>query len=139
MAKRRKDQSEPEHPSPEPQGGPTERARAFLEERLTPLRRKSDGPTTKPDVPPSKPTSRTRRDVPSARPAAESLDDTGPAAPAPKRRDVIKQYRNRQKRSQSAPPAVPQGADDASAEMAPAPPPANNWVPIRSSAKDRAA
>ena len=128
MAKKKKGKSQPERKSPEPEGGPSERSRAFLEERFTPLKRKSEGPTGTRSVPPSEPPRRRRGDdEPGA--ASQPRGDASPATPGPDRRTLIEEYRKRQERKGSSPRSRGRASGEAP-RAAPTPPPANNWIPI---------
>lgn len=140
MAKEPKDRRVRGHEYPEPEGGPEERARAFLEERLTPLRKKSPGA----DTTPSTPSRRSRVDrLPEAqedtprgrgrtgsRPASSTeTDDSPPAQPDRKRQ--IEEYRKRQERDVTRRPGPRRNSLETSPLAAPAAaPPANNWIPI---------
>lgn len=128
MAKKNKAKSEPERKNPEPEGGPSERSRAFLEERFTPLKRKSEGPTGTRSVPASEPPRRRRGDdEPGA--TRHPRSDTGPATPGTDRRKLIDEYRKRQERKGNSPRSRGRAAV-AALRAAPTPPPANNWIPI---------
>jgi len=135
MADEPKKPPEPDRSAPEPEGGPDERMRSFLEERYTPLRRKDQpvAPDTTPKLPPEAEIA--------PRPAgeeAEEGEEGGPertaGAPVQRpridRRRLIEQYRRRQVRhleDRAQPPAAgPSGPFG----LAPQPPPANNWIPI---------
>jgi hypothetical protein len=105
----------------EPEGGPRERERQFLEERATRL------------VPNGAPR-------PPARSAAEEPEAAGLPSPPPAadalpqdfRRRLVEAYRRRQQSGQtpSAPAAGPAEISQPPPPQPPQPPPANNWIPI---------
>ncbi|MFE7630130.1 WD40/YVTN/BNR-like repeat-containing protein [Kocuria sp. NPDC057446] len=110
----------PERTNPEPEDGPFERSRDFLEERLTPLQPKSARTGAAPaSLPPAaqKEPPRTGGGAPGTDGAPRTVDDDEEPSPLPDRRRTIREYRRRQQ-----PPDAPRAAPDA--------PPANNWVPI---------
>ena len=136
MAKKPKNPPPPGHEQPEPDGGPGERARAFLEERLTPLQEidpTSDQPRPAPladpvpeasDQPPA-----SNRGTAVRQPRPLSEDRQPPALPD--RRRLIRQYRERQNESiEPGTPRTPRDTLGAAPPMPPTPPPANNWIPI---------
>ena len=97
----------------EPEGGPRERERQFLEERLTPLAPKG-APRPPASAPPEEP---------------GELPEDSPL-PTDSRRQIIQEYRRRQQAQQS-PPAPPEPRrGNSEPPEAPQPPPANNWIPI---------
>jgi hypothetical protein len=133
--KEEKRKKEPEMEA-EPEGGPYERTRSFLEERFSKIKPKGD------------------REAELASPMAEAAPGEEPESPLPGdfRLKLMKQYRQKQKaqlkRERSVappkneekedesdePPSSPtEGALDASIPPPPEPPqppPANNWIPI---------
>lgn len=118
----------PDRDSSEPEGGPKERSRAFLEERLTPLRRKSAGagaaPEPRPPEAKEEPSRHRERGLDEADTERSPEAEEGPS-PFPDRKRLIEQYRRKQEprgpaeRGPGEPPPAP-----------PAPPPANNWIPF---------
>jgi hypothetical protein len=97
----------------EPEDGPRERERQFLEERLTPLTPKG-APRPPASAPPEEP---------------GELPEDSPL-PTDSRRQIIQEYRRRQRAQQSSPaPPEPRRGNSEPPE-APQPPPANNWIPI---------
>ena len=146
MAKKPKTPSLPRPEDPEPEGGPEERARAFLEERLTPLQKrpeetppKSPSPAPQPHVDQvpeagKEPPSETSRGRASRRPRPQAESVSPPARP--NRRKLIEQYRERQDEEttrRQSPPKPRSRLNSLSAPpppAAPAAPPANNWIPI---------
>lgn len=116
--------------SPEPEGGPLERSRAFLEERMTPLRKKSErpaAPASRPSLPEQDEPPRGRK---GERGAARPPAATERPVSLPSRKRLIEQYRERQERKSQAGGRPQRAAPGAPPPMAPAPPPANNWIPI---------
>jgi len=122
MAKKKIPPPIPEQPQPEkppeqaaePEAGPLERERQFLEERLALL-----APKGAPRAP-----------APAA--VAAELGQTPEESPLPTdfRRQVIQEYRQRQQ-TQAPPRAAPAPATEPlEPPEPPQPPPANNWVPI---------
>ena len=107
MPKGPKTPKQPEHEGPEPEGGPGARSRAFLEERFTSLRKKSEAPS-----PPSVRIGPTGADEPEAgeegEASREGPEPSGRAEPERPRRGAdrsrrIKQYRKCQERHFRAP------------------------------------
>ena len=135
MVKNRKERQPPPQPKqPEPDGGPLERTRAFLDERRTPLRKKTDpAPPTPGELPPSG-----RSAPPHRKDEADDADDAPRAqprtddrsAPLGNRQRMIDAYRKRQKQKPKPRPRAAVGAGSLLPPEPPAPPPANNWVPI---------
>ena len=122
--------------APEPEGGPGARTRAFLNGRRTPLRPKKSGE----EELSFRATDQRKlfSDVPDQRlegAGATQLDGMLEAPFAPGfRRHLIREYRRRQQRDIIGPEGKrtrsstrPEGP---SFYSAPAPPPANNWIPI---------
>lgn len=94
----------------EPEGGPSERKREFLEEREAPL-----APKGAPRPTPSTP-----------REPGQAAEE--PSLPSDFRRRLVEQYRERQQEQlQAAPEPSPGGGEQ---PEPPQPPPANNWIPI---------
>lgn len=112
----------------EPEGGPFIRQKEFLEERMTPLRPKSD---------PDRPATRGTRDAPEIekpefRPGEEPVLPSGESPLDPDfRRKRIQEYRERQ-HQEIAGDTRPgtRGARDAAPPLPPDAPPANNWIAI---------
>ena len=117
---------------PEPEGGPLERERAFLQERFSRLVPKEE---------------RTRGLEPTPgpitlEPEPEEIAPEGPetrAVPLPEaaeaRQRALEEYRERlQEKGETGPPGMravpPESAGFPPPPVAPVPPPANNWVPI---------
>jgi hypothetical protein len=93
----------------EPDDGPKERVREFLEERFTPIRQKGEPEPG----------------------GMESLEDTADAAE--ERREALEEFRRRrQQRQIESLPIPPQEEELESGPPPepPSPPPANNWIPI---------
>ncbi|OAN70691.1 hypothetical protein A8B78_04355 [Jannaschia sp. EhC01] len=117
---------DPDRKTPEPEGGPAERARTFLEERLTPLKPKGEEPETpggggteRPPNPADHPKPASG-DTEGASPRTESPGGGRAAHILPNRQRLIEQYRKRQRDlDRGAAPEAPVAA-----------PPANNWIPI---------
>jgi hypothetical protein len=97
----------------EPEGGPGEREREFLEERMTPLAPKG-APRPPAPVTPKEP----------GQPLEES------PLPPDFRRRLVQDYRRRQQAQQPPPVPPERGAGEPEQPEAPQPPPANNWIPI---------
>ncbi len=97
----------------EPEGGPGERGREFLEERMTPLTprgvRRPPAPVT-----PKEP----------GQPLEES------PFPPDFRRQLVQDYRRRQQAQRRPPVPSESGAEELEQPEAPQPPPVNNWIPI---------
>lgn len=106
-------------PEAEPEGGPRRRQAEFLEERTQPMRPKGTPP--RPPVTPEGLEQGPAGEAPEAKELEERLE---PHA----RRRLIEEYRRRQ-RGQLGGGAGPMGAAP-EGPQAPAPPPANNWIPI---------
>jgi hypothetical protein len=100
----------------EPEDGPHERERQFLEERLSELAPKGSS-----------------RRATTSLPTEETGEKPSEGSPLPSdiRHRIIREYRNRQ-RAQSSSAASRQAKDTEGSEPpeAPQPPPANNWIPI---------
>jgi photosystem II stability/assembly factor-like uncharacterized protein len=97
----------------EPEGGPGEREREFLEEHMTPLTPKG-APRPPAPVIPKEP----------GQPPEES------PLPPDFRRQLVQDYRRRQQAQQRPPEPSERGAEEPEQPEAPQPPPANNWIPI---------
>lgn len=107
---------------PEPEGGPFERQREFLEQRFSRLRPKSETSQEYDKDNPFAPSS-AGATSPDTAPQPEDGDDTSPAR---KRLEMLKAYRQRQK--PNSPPQSPDNERNVPAP--PDPPPSNNWIPI---------
>jgi hypothetical protein len=127
---------------PEPEGGPRARQREFLEERLGALRPKAAGPAQ-----PAGPQSELAASQVEFEPPPPPAEAGAPAAPPGEvpppplrspRAAAMDEFRRRQREARRdgapAPAGEAHGADTPSGEEAPpeppAPPPAENWVPI---------
>lgn len=136
---------QPPVPEGEPEGGPLERQKEFLEERFTPLKPKDRAATVRREQPSAadSPASAAGRAIGAqqgrqdsegaARGAGTPPPDEVPPREAGARRRVIREYRKRQKQDAErkrgrAPDAGARGAGEQ--PEAPQPPPANNWIPI---------
>ena len=97
----------------EPEGGPGERSREFLEVRLTPLTPRGIPRMRAPVIP---------------REPGQPLEES--PLPPDFRRRFVRDYRERQQTQQRAPVLPKSGAGELEAPEAPQPPPANNWIPI---------
>ncbi len=97
----------------EPEGGPGERGREFLEVRLTPLTPRGIPRMRAPVIP---------------REPGQPLEES--PLPPDFRRQLVRDYRERQQPQQRAPVLPESGAGELEAPEAPQPPPANNWIPI---------
>jgi hypothetical protein len=108
----RSQEEKPPELEAEPEGGPLEREREWMEERLTPLIPKG---TPRPPAP--------MAPEEAGQPSEES------AAPSDFRRKLVEEYRRRQQTQQ--PPAAPEAdLEGLEPPEPPQPPPANNWIPI---------
>ena len=130
-----------ESEQPEPEGGPAERSRSFLEERSTTLRKKSEPPAPRDhaEIAPETP-GETRKPSPADQPQPVKdraitdapMTESSHVEPAPtpsNRRTLIDQYRKRQKRHSSHRPAAEMRGVQPAPPVAP---PANNWISDRS-------
>lgn len=99
---------------PEPEGGPYERERQFLEERLSTIASKGS----------FRPPATRRLEEPGQPPE-------GPPPPSDIRHRIIWEYRKRQQLAKSSAPSQQEtDKEDPELPLAPRPPPANNWIPI---------
>jgi len=134
MAKRPATPKEPERNSPEPEDDPGARSRAFLEERFTSLRKKSEPPSSSPvEFGPAavdEPVSGAGLDAGAETPERTETGESAQPCPGADRHRSIKQYRKCQEKhlGESLAPA-PMAITEAP-PMPPAPPPVNNWIPI---------
>lgn len=110
--KKRQKEIPPQQES-EPEGGPLERERQFLEERLSPLAPKG---SPRPSAPPA--------------PEESGPPPQGSPLPPDTRRRIIREYRERQQAQPPAPALHETDEEGPEQPEAPQPPPANNWIPI---------
>lgn len=144
-APKEKGSAQPPEP-PEPQGGPLERERQFIEERTRPLRpRGPEEPSTQTPTTPTResdderprrgPKPRISDEDPHAGPESDLTDLAERAnAAMPSRRDAVREYRAKQVVQTDAPVPFRRARAAAVGEdelpEPPAGPPANNWIPL---------